>query len=203
MGCILTFVTSLKQSRASYHAILPAPQALLPAFLNSICLLHPSCDVIFMTLHYTFQRWHAGQTELMPWWAGVMSLAAAQQVMAGRRYQQASQPMQRTIPRGWLQWLLPAVSRGSRAAGLPAMLGAPWQPDEPRSSRGRQLQLHWLSGGSAGWGPNARCQRWVQAWRCMSIFHDKAVISCTAPRIHGQRQLTHLVLPAGHWRGQH
>ena len=94
--------------------------------------------------------------------------------------------MRRTIPRGWLQRLLPAASRGSRAAGLPAMLGAPWQPDEPRSSRGRQLQLHWLSGGSTGWGPRPKRQRWVQAWRCMWVVDYKAVGGCTAPRKGGQ-----------------
>ena len=71
-----------------------------------------------------------------------MLWAAAQQVLAGRRYRQASRLMQRTIPRGWLQWLPPAASRGSRAAGLTVMLGPPWRPDELRSSRGRQLQLH-------------------------------------------------------------
>ena len=94
--------------------------------------------------------------------------------------------MQRTIPRGWLQWLLPAASRGSRAVGLPAMLGVPWQPDEPRSSTGRQLQLHWLSSGSTGWGPRARCQRWVQARRCKVLVNENTVIVCTTPNMGGK-----------------
>ena len=41
-----------------------------------------------------------------------------------------------------------------------------------RSSRGRQLQLHWLSSSSTSWLPRVRCQRWVQSSRCKLFGYD-------------------------------